>query len=101
MWKLSEWTGASLGRHAKSWTNQEQAKTVFTWDQTGVLQWRIVIGIYLKCAVYTQEKTHSQICGLAFQSGEKKRGLFFDMLIDISFEIEFLLENARFIGRSG
>ena len=25
----------------------------------------------------------------------------FDMLIDISFEIEFLLENVRFIGRSG
>ena len=26
---------------------------------------------------------------------------FFDMLIDISFEIEFLLENVRFIGGSG
>ena len=26
---------------------------------------------------------------------------FFDMLFDISFEIEFLLENARFIGGSG
>ena len=55
---------------------------------------------YLNYAVYTREKTRSRICSLAFQSGEKKHG-FFDMLIDISFEIEFLLENVRFIGGSG
>ena len=38
------------------------------------------------------------------QSGEKKRGSFLcssDMLIAISFVIEFLLENAQFISGSG
>ena len=55
----------------------------------------------LNYAVYTREKTRSRICGLAFQSGEKKCGSFFDMLIDISFEIKFLLENAPFISGSG
>ena len=29
------------------------------------------------------------------------RTTLFDMLIDISFEIEFILENVRFIGGSG
>ena len=51
--------------------------------------------------MYTREKTQSRICGLAFQRGEKKLGLFFDMLIDISFEVEFLLENVWFIGENG
>ena len=49
----------------------------------------------------TQEKTQSWICCLAFLSGEKKRDSFFDMLVDVSFEIEFLLENVQFISRSG
>ena len=44
-----------------------------------------------------------RVCGLAFQSGEMKPSSFMfssDMLIAILFEIEFLLENARFIGGS-
>ena len=43
----------------------------------------------------TRERRLHRVCGLAFQSREKKRGLFFDMLIDISLEIEFLSENVR------
>ena len=67
------------------------------------LQWRIVIVIFEFLSVYMREKT-SPSCGLAFQSGEKKRGSFLcssDMLIAISFEIEFLFENAQSIGGSG
>ena len=64
--------------------------------------------LYLWYFNYT-ECTHeredfAEFARLAFQSGEKKRGLFrcsSDMLIDISFEKEFLLENVRFIGGSG
>ena len=44
---------------------------------------------YLNYRVYTQEKRLRQVCGLAFQSREKKRGSLLcssDMLIDISFE---------------
>ena len=40
--------------------------------------------------VYTRERKLCRVCGLVFQSGEKKHGLFLcssDMLIDISFEI--------------
>ena len=59
---------------------------------------------YLNYQVYTRERRLRRVCGLAFQSREKKRGSFlcsFDMLIAISFEIEFLLENVRFICGSG
>ena len=60
---------------------------------------------YLNYRVYTRERRLLWVCSLAFQSGEKKRGLnlwFSDMLIAISSEIwEFLLENAQLIGRSG
>ena len=46
-------------------------------------------------SVHTRERGLRRVCGLAFQSGEKKRDLFLcfsDMLIAISFEkieIEF------------
>ena len=45
-----------------------------------------------------------EFCGLAFQSGQKKCGSFLcssDRLIAISFERDFLLDNARFISGSG
>ena len=54
------------------------------------LQWQILIAIYELLSVHT--------------SGEKKRGSFLcssDMLIAISIEIEFLLENVRFVSGSG
>ena len=54
--------------------------------------------------VYTWERKLCGVCGLAFQSREKKCGLFLwssDRLIDISFEIDFILENWWFIGGSG
>ena len=63
------------------------------------LQWWIVIAIFELLSVYTRERRVCRVCGLAFQSGEKKRGSFLcssDMMIAISFEIEFLLENVRF-----
>ena len=46
-------------------------------------------------SVHRREKTSQslRLCGLAFQSGEKKRGSFLcssDMLIAISIEIAFL-----------
>ena len=52
------------------------------------LQWRFVIPIfelgYRAYTVHTREKTLHWVCGLAFQSGEKKRGSFgSDMLIAI------------------
>ena len=56
---------------------------------------------YLNYRVCTRESRLRRFCGLAFQSGDKKRGSFLcfsEVLIALSFEIEFLLENARFIG---
>ena len=69
------------------------------------LQWRIVISIFELPSVHTIEKILQSLRFSIPEWGrEKKRGLFLcfsDMLIDISFEIEFLLENARFISGSG
>ena len=67
------------------------------------LQWQIILR-YFNYRVYKRERRLLWVCGLALQSREKKRGSFLcssDMLIAVSFEIEFLLENARFISRSG
>ena len=59
----------------------------------------VVIFELRRVHVCTHERRHkAEFAVLAFHSGAKKRGSFFDMLSDISFEIEFLLESARFIG---
>ena len=58
----------------------------------------IVIAIFELPSVHTGERRLLWVCGLAFQSGEKECGSFLcssEMLIAISFKIEFLLENVR------
>ena len=43
-----------------------------------------------------------QVCGLAFQSGEKKHGsLLYSSIAKVIWDLEFPLENAWFIGGSG
>ena len=83
------------------------SQTVFTREQIKNCDIdEIVIAIFEfpSVSVYTRERRFCRVCSLAFQSGEKKRGSLLcsdDMVIDISFEIEFLFGNVWFIGQSG
>ena len=69
-----------------TWILLTRSMAVFTRKQIRNCNEELLLR-YLNYQVYTRERRLHRVCGLAFQSGEKKRGLCFYMLTDISFSI--------------